>query len=455
MRFFAPLARLGAGFKAAVTRRTRRFSGYGGSGNGLWSWLWGTLPGSQTDWVKEAGTLWLNSAVSICLGWIADNLPEPELQVYRTSADGTREPIPGHPLPALVDNPNPYYDGDTLWQATAVSYGADGNAYWLIARDAAGRGVPRELYWVPHWQIEPRWPDDGSDFISHYVYRPDGEEIVLQRSDVVHFRFGMDPHNPRLGMSRLKAVLREICSDNAAATYTAALLKNMGVPGVVISPASPDGKITKEQSDLLKEQWRERVAGENRGKPFIAGGSIKVDQLSLSPEQLALDKIRSVPEARIAGALRIPPIVVGFNVGLERSTFSNYAQARRAAYEDCLMPMGRRFARTLDRQLLPYFKRWNDRGDAAAPGETTPKAPVAPPSCGWDYTRVSALAEDLTERFKRAVLAYRGGVTKRSESRAMIDLESDDADDVYFEASSGKDPAKELGAGEGTGGQAA
>jgi len=62
--------------------------------------------------------------------------------------------IPRHPLAALVDKPNAYYDGVALWMATLVSWCITGNAYWLIVRDGALR--PVALWFAPPWSITPR-----------------------------------------------------------------------------------------------------------------------------------------------------------------------------------------------------------------------------------------------------------------------------------------------------------
>jgi len=85
---------------------------------------------------------------------------------------------------------------------------------------------------------------------------------------------------------------------------------------------------------------------------------MRVDRLGLTPEELALDRLRRIPESRICGALRLPAMLVGLSVGDEQRTFSNYAQARRAGYEDCLGPMHRRFARQLTRDLLKELGGW-------------------------------------------------------------------------------------------------
>jgi HK97 family phage portal protein len=355
------------------------------------------LPGTLTDWERLAGDVTENGVVAICLGWIADNIVEPALRVERDEV-----PVKAHPLVRLLEQPNPYYDGDALWAATAASYAAHGNAYWLKVRDGGGR--LSELWWVPFWQVSPCWPSDGGEFISHYVYRVNGQEIPLPREDVVHFRFGVEARNPRLGMSRLRAVLREIVTDNEASTFMAAVLKNMAIPSVLITPLGQSDSVGAAAAEAMQKQFLERYGGDGRGKPFIPSVAMKVERLSLSPEELVLDRVRQFPEARICGALRIPALVVGVNVGDQTRTYANYSQARKAAYEDCLMPLGRRLARAAGSALLPEL------GDPRRERVT------------WDYTEVAALRDDLTEVYKRNNLGIAGGWMTVNEARERAGL---------------------------------
>jgi HK97 family phage portal protein len=367
------------------------------SGNGGNPWRV-MLPGSQIDYKEKAGELWLNSAVSICIGWIADNLPEAELEVVDVKDDGTTAPVAGHPLVGLIQNPNPYYDDDVLWAATILSYCTDGNAYWYKARDGYSR--VKELWYLPHWQVEPRRRPGSENFLDYYEYRPGGTPQELDPDDVIHFRFGMDPDNLMKGLSRLRPVLREIMTDNESATYTAALLHNMGVPGVIITPASPEGVLGDGVPAKLKALWRERVTGDFRGDPIIAPAAVRIEKLSFSPEELALDKIRIVPEARILGALRMPGMVVGLSVGDAQRTYSNYKEAREAANEDCLIPIGKRFVKTLNRQLKADFKATESQ------------------SLRWNYQNVRSMQPDRTEASKRAVIEYTGGIATLDEARS-------------------------------------
>ena len=414
-------ARFGAAMKAAHLA-------FSGSGRPLWrSWTTGTLPGARFDYEKAAGDPTENSAVSICLGWIGDNFPEPRMIIERTGTAGPPDVRYEHPVLSLIENPNPFYDGDALLAATAMSYSAFGNAYWYKGRNAAGRVT--ELWYVPHWQVSPVWPADGSEFISGYEYRVDGRVYPWRREDVVHFRFGFDSRNMRLGQGRLWPILREVVTDNEAATLMAALLRNMGILGVLISPSQPDVELDDADAETVRKQYRARHTGESAGEPFIASSPMRVDRLGLTPEELVLDRIRRIPESRICGALRLPAMLVGLSVGDEQRTFSNYAQARRAGYEDCLGPMHRRFARQLTRDLL--------RELGGKPNERI----------GWDYSQVIALQDDRLEVYRQNTMAVRGGWMMVNEARVRAGLAPDPGQDAYLRGLQGAAPAMTVGSG--------
>jgi hypothetical protein len=86
--------------------------------------------------------------------------------------------------------------------------------------------------------MEPKAPEDGSEFLSHYLYKPGGAALPIAprgrgRRPLPRRH---DPKNMRLGLSSLDGVIREIFMDLESSNFVASLLRNMGVPGVVISP---------------------------------------------------------------------------------------------------------------------------------------------------------------------------------------------------------------------------
>jgi phage portal protein BeeE len=185
------------------------------------------------------------------------------------------------------------------------------------------------------------------------------------------------------------------------------------VPGLLISPTG-DQEIDPDSAEYLKREVLNRTSGDDRGKPFIAGGPVKVSQFGFDPKSMDVRALRRVPEERIAAALGIPAVVLGYGAGLDRSIYNNVAEAREAAYESYLLPLQRIIAETLASHLLTEF-------------DQRPAAFIE-----FDNSAVRVLAEDSDNLAKRLVALYEGGLIKRGEARTQLGLEATPADEVYF-----------------------
>ena len=398
----------------AVATKAMRWTGYGGqsfgtTGSGGWygsSWIRQLLPGAKYDYEAEAGRLWKNSAVAIGLDWLRKNFPEPRLVFERRKGDEWVEDLEA-PVLQWLEEPNTNYDADSLWAATVLSLVVQGNAYWIREKNAMGR----EFFWyVPHWQMFPRWPNDGSEFISHYEYIVDGKRTRVETGNVIHFRFGLDPENERIGMSPLASCFREVCSDNEANSYTAAILRNVGVVGMIISPESATDEILPDDAKALKKLVKQQTTGESRGEPIVHTIPLRMAEFGATPEKLALDKIRKIPEARMLAAIGINGMVLGLSVGDTQRTFSNLKEANRHAYDNCLIPMQKTIAKQLAFALARPIKA----------GGTASMKPSRQERLRWDYTEVQSLSDDQNEAMKRAAMGYTSGVLKLNEARRRV-----------------------------------
>jgi HK97 family phage portal protein len=393
-----------------------RHTAYGGSPrslSGTLTTLSGTtLPGSTTDYRVEAGSLWLNSAVAICLDRISTAMELSVLRLEIRRGNGDWQPVEREQQMHLLLQPNPHYNLSTLLRATVLALKCDGNAFWLLAR--TGGGVPAELWWEAPWRMRPLYPSDGSVYLSGWERTLDGRKEIWRTEDVIHFRQGIDPTNERLGLAPLAALIREIVSDNQATAYTAALLKNSGVPGVLISPAGADAILTPDAQERLAKQWGARAGGDNRGRPIVMTAPMKIEFLSWSPEQLALDKLRGVPEDRVCAALQVPAMVAGLTSGAQHKTYANYGEALRDFWENGIIPLESAIAAQMTQQLLPDLGL-SDRYRLA-----------------WDYSKVPALQADLQALMLRAVTGYEKGILTRAEARELLGYETGEGDAVYY-----------------------
>lgn len=403
------------------------FPGYGGGRNGRSGWYgYRYTPGTNIDYAKEIGDPWANSAVFNCLRWIMTTITEPRLTVVRVRGRNKNTEVEGHPLTEMLRRPNGEYSGKTLLKATSLSWNVAGNSYWFKERDNLGR--TRKLWWLPHWSVMPQWPEDGSQFLSHYAYRPDGtrEWYALDKADVVHFRNGLDPRNMRLGLAPLSSVMREIFGDNEAATLEAALVHNCAIPGLIFSPANVPGasgqvvKIDEKGREALIKQLEEGFTGDNVGRPLVPPYPVDVQRLSLTPQELSMRELRMGKEERISGAMGLHPILAGFAAGLERSTYSNTEQAWKQGYEGNIIPTLRDWEDTLDDDLLQEFDLLNVL------------------DVQFDFSKIACLQEDQDKLAARILADFGGGICLRSEARALRGYEVDkERDEVFFVGAKG------------------
>lgn len=343
-----------------------------------------------------------NAIVVACIGWVQKAFPEAPLRVSQVARDGARKPVADHPMVMLIRRPNDFYSGIILWMATLADWWVTGNAYWIKVRSEGERVV--RLWYVPSWLIEPHWPEsDSTVFIDYYTYSPGNiKPIEIPPSEVVHFRNGIDPNNVRKGLSPLASTVREIFTDDEGANYTATMLRNSGVPNVVVQPDG-DNTFSPENAQQFKGEFMSRFGGDRRGEPMVLRAKAKIEQLAFNPEQMNVKGLRRIPEERVTAVLGVPAIVAGLGVGLDASTYNNLAGLREQAYEGNIIPSQRIMAEELHAQLLGDFV-----------------ADVDQWAVDFDLSQVRVLQEDQQRVAERAVKLAGGPVLKLNEARQMM-----------------------------------
>lgn len=364
-------------------------------------WRWSTALGRSTrDYAGSVGDGRGNAIIVACILWICRTLPESPVRAQKKTPDGWG--FDDSPIEALVQRPNTFYSGELLWWATLADWMATGNAYWLKIRSGANRVV--ELWWVPSTMIEPKWNTEGTEYIGWYEYTPDGQVIRLDPKDVVHFRYGLDPQNIRKGLSPIGSLAREIFTDDEAANFSASLLANLGVPGVIIAPAE-NVTVNKDDVETIKAQFEQKFGGDNRGRALVMSARTTATVVSFNPQQMDLKTLRRLPEERVSAVIGVPAVVVGLGAGLDRSTFANFAEAREAAYESNVIPSQRLLVADLNLQLVPDF------GDPANLRMV------------FDNSNVRVLQEDEDKRHARARNDWQSGGITMNEYRHEIGLD--------------------------------
>jgi HK97 family phage portal protein len=375
-----------------------------GGGN---AWFGFALGGKgRKNYRPEVGSLLDASVVMAPVQWVQRALPEAKLEVKRTNRKGEVEVVKDHPMLALIQRPNDFYADIVLWWGIILSLLIDGNAYVMIVRN--GYGQPAELWYIPHWMMEPKRVAGRGNFIDHYLYSPGGGVVPLEvdPEDVIHVRHGINPNNQMKGIAPLDSAIREIFMDNESSEFVSALLGNMGVPGVVISPKG-GAMVAADDVAATKAWFTEQFGGSNRGKPLVMGAPTDVSPYGFNPQQMNMSESRDVAEERVCALIGVPAAVVGFGAGLQSTKVgATMKEMREQAWQNGVLPYALLIADELQRSLLPLFKK--------ADGLTVE----------WNTDGVKALQEDEDKRTERW--------GKRLASGAITGMEADDSHKIYL-----------------------
>lgn len=354
-----------------------------------------------------------NSAVFACISTLALAFVEPKLRVYDESDEG-KHALPAHPLSKLFKHPNEQMGMLELLLYTIVYLAIGGNAYWYKVRSKAGRVV--ELWVLSDAQIKPI--AGGDKLVSHYEFNTGmvSKPERIETTDIVHFKWMIDPMQPWKGMAPLRVAAREVDTDNEVSRYLFTLLKNDAIPRVaLVAPA--DQFIDDDKYKRMMARWQERYGGDNRGLPALLDGGMDIKKIGLDLSELAFEGLHNVPETRIAACLRVPMILAGLNKGMENALGQNQAWLEKSFTQRTLIPLWRMVEEECTADLLPEF-------DASGSNETK--------SVAFDLSTVVALEEDHQALRTWVDSAVVHGYVTVNEGRARLGLPRDADGDVYL-----------------------
>lgn len=349
-----------------------------------------------------------NELVYACVMEKATSLSEAKFRVF--GPDGKGEPRENHPLRELISNPNPSLTEVELIEFTSIYMDLAGIAFWEVVTDRAGKPVQLWPLRPDMVRIFPR--QDGNHEYGYYL---GNGRIVPLGTNVLAFRYP-SPSDPLLGQAPMRSANRAVALDNEATDFVKALLQNRAVPGTVIET---EQKLDEALTDRLTEKWMERFSRNSRGKPAFLQKGMKVHTLGLNLGELEFPDLRTISESRICMSFGVPPILVGAKVGLDRSTFANYGEARRSFWEETLMPLQKRLESVIVQRLLPMVEQ--SQGPR-------PRRVV----CRFDNSEVVALKESEANRWEKGTQALRAGGLLINDFRRYVGLPTVEGGDVFL-----------------------
>lgn len=286
-------------------------------------------PRNYEQFAKEAYSK--NVIAYQAINKIAEAIASVKFGVYR----GQQELV-AHPLLNLLANPNPLQSSTEYIRAKVSYLMIAGNGY--EERVKVGQEV-RELYQLRPDRMKVIPSNVGVP--SGYIYTVGGQSIKWDvdtntlESDVRHIKL-FNPLDDWYGMSPIEAGAYSIDQHNEAMAWMQALLQNSARPSGALV-VSGGNSLTDENFNRLKAQIEEQYSGSgNAGRPMLLEGGLDWKSMGLSPTDMGIIESKYSSARDVALAMGVPPQLLGIPGD---NTYSNYAEARLAFWEDTILPL--------------------------------------------------------------------------------------------------------------------
>ena len=279
-----------------------------------------------------------NPVVHSCVRLIAQAVSSCAVLATRDGRD-----VDAHPLLALLDRPNADQTRGDLLEALVSHLLLSGDAFVrVVSPKGEGAGEARALHALRPDRVRAETGPDGWTR-AWVVSGPSGmAERVAHDEDrpaVLHLRL-FNPLDDARGLAPLAAAGAALDLHNASTAWNKALLDNSARPSGALVYSAGDANMTREQFDRLKGELEEGYAGAVRaGRPLLLEGGLDWKAMSLSPRDMDFMEARNGAARDIALAFGVPPLMIGLPGD---NTYANYAEANRAFWRSCALPMANR-----------------------------------------------------------------------------------------------------------------
>jgi HK97 family phage portal protein len=332
----------------------------------------------------------MNQVVLACIATRAQTLNEPPL----TAVDSTTGAIiPQHPLTRLFRRPNKHMSQSMFWQYVSTYIDIGGNAYIHKVRNVYGQVIELRPYHSGH--IVPI--SESGQWVDYYQYSYEGVQKELDPRDIIHIRsYYIDPLNPVLGISPVRAAGINIDTYNELMQTLYSYLRNNGVPSGVLTVQQA---VNAMQAESLKEQFQTNTTGRNRGKPIVLPSGMTYTQMGLDVSKMEAGTQFAQYETAICGIYRVHPSVAMTMAGLQSSTYSNM----QTAFQEYTL---------LTR--VPTWNMWEEQVELSFSNEF-PEVDVE-----FDTSNVAALQSDPDAVIYPVIAQFNGNLITVDEARQRM-----------------------------------
>lgn len=285
-----------------------------------------------------------NVYVYACVRQIAKSFSAVPWCLYKKGKEV--QEIESHPLIDLWNKPNELQGGVRFRENVMAYLMIEGNSY--IEQNGPKNRPPLELYSLRPDRMTIL-PGDAIMYVEGYIYTVGSYETKYDSNQILHL-LQFDPLSDWYGMSPLKASSRSVDQNNMSRAWNVSLLQNGARPPGVLKT---EKGLTDTQFGRIEEKWQDKYQGwKNAGAPIILEGGLEWQEMGLNPVDMAWLEGVKLSAREIAIAFGVPPELIGDN---SNKTYSNYQEARKAFYEETILPLLDWYRDEINNWLCPMY----------------------------------------------------------------------------------------------------
>jgi HK97 family phage portal protein len=333
------------------------------------------------------------ASVHACVRVIADGIAGLGLKLYKDDGQN-RDQIIIHYATALTNEPNPYQTKYDFIKYMTSHLALTGNAYAFINRDV--RNIGTELHPIAPQYVTPVMQNG----LLFYKVSMAGYPDMVPATEMLHFK-GMCGDNPLVGLSPVVLHAETLGIDLAAISQSAGVYKN----GVLKFLLTSDSQIKIDQAGPLKKSLDDVIDGASRSAVLPNG--IKMEKLSLSPEEAQYLETRKFSSEEIARIFGVPASMIGATAGIKSSVEQEYQDFYARTLMSYAINIEQELARKLltENDKLTYYFKFNFN------------------------SLLRASANERADYYNKGI---RGGWLSRNEARVYEDVNAFDGGDEYL-----------------------
>jgi HK97 family phage portal protein len=342
--------------------------------------------------------------VFACVNVLANAIASAPLRLYQNLAVGDPKPVPpsvsSSPgrLAALIEDPNQYESQPEFLEQIVKIAAVTGVCVY-----EKFRGPLKQVVSLHALRTDWLRPVPRTNQTYDWDYHIPGVRPVprFAAEDVGVFRFNSSVSMGPMGTPPLLAAMRQVAIANQMADFVKLFFERDGTPSflAIIQDAVAEG-MTKDEASAVSEEMQQRYGGgRGAGRIGVMPWVKDIKRVGLDYNEMAFVDLNKLTASAICSAFGVHPILVHTQLGIDASTYSNYGQARRAFYEDTIVPLWRRLDGSLTRSLRPEFDIPTDH------------------SLDFDASEIPALQDDLTNERAQKIELWKTQAIRLDEIR--------------------------------------